>query len=819
MTLFSALDGSDKLTFTKIRKTLSIKGKFNLEDDKRSFLKGNSTSTQMRKDEYFGHQWDRFSIEQQDDIIEKLITSPSNEELTKYLASVLRDEQKIQNLLKKSFSSTTVSLCTKFMRECTTIILEEHIRYDEAVSHLGFSHSVREQQPILSQMPYYGVILQDSVMGAHPEAPEDNQEYKYGKIANPTVHIALNQLRKVVNALIKRYGNPDQIIIETARDISQSAEGRREEMKRQSQLQKENERIKEEIKKMTKGTSYWIEKPTSWDVKKYKLWEELGTDSNARRCPYSGKVIPASKLFTAEIEIEHILPYSRTMLSGMSNLTLSYSYVNRFKKENTPYEAFSSNPDGYDWHEIMERAKKLPNNKGRRFLADAIAPFENKEAGFIERQLNDTRYLSKVAARYLSSICDARSIWSIKGSNTSTLRSVWGLNTILSSSNDPWFKNRADHRHHALDAFVIGLSDRSVLQHIADMNKGEKPWRRKAPICPFSREEIASKIRTTIPTFKVDHGHQGKLFNETSVGKRILKDSLQTIKLADLQKNQIDSILDDVLKAYIQLQIAKGVKLPLAVKSAIQEFGISPDVEIQLGTPVWVTSSAVVDLSKEDIENNRILNRKIAEALSTYTEGYREKAPDLKQRLQQWSAQSGIRKVRIVPKNQVYEKIESVPNKWYQKGEICYTNIWRIPKKKGGYEYQGEFVDFRTALAIDKGVAEPQRPHPAAKKMMTLYKDDVVHISNDERSYYARIAGFATTSNKIDFQPVFAADTIEALLKDTNSKILLEHLIWKSEAGTTRNHRSINAIFDSNFVRKCIFTPDGIDLYARKELP
>ena len=99
------------------------------------------------------------------------------------------------------------------------------VTYDKAVVLAGFAHhsniSSAASGEILPELPYYGLAMQRHV-GFGTGKLEDSDEKRYGKIANPTVHIALNQVRIVVNALIKKYGHPSEVIVELARDLKQS---------------------------------------------------------------------------------------------------------------------------------------------------------------------------------------------------------------------------------------------------------------------------------------------------------------------------------------------------------------------------------------------------------------------------------------------------------------------------------------------------------------------------------------------------------------------------------------------------------------------
>ena len=51
-------------------------------------------------------------------------------------------------------------------------------------------------------------------------AANGTAEEKFGRIPNPVVHVALNQIRKTANAYLELYGKPTRISIELARDMS-----------------------------------------------------------------------------------------------------------------------------------------------------------------------------------------------------------------------------------------------------------------------------------------------------------------------------------------------------------------------------------------------------------------------------------------------------------------------------------------------------------------------------------------------------------------------------------------------------------------------
>lgn len=807
--LFSALDNCKTMSFSKIRQVLKLGSscKFNLEDDRKDKLLGNETSFMMRKPEYFGALWDEMSLEAQDDVVDLLLEAETDEEVLEKLALFdLSDSQK-DKLLTIKLGRKVGSLSSEFMRDCLAIMKAKHVRYDEAVSDMDLHHSYNPITELQDCLPYYGKVLTQTVAGAHPEADENNPEYKYGKISNPTVHIALNQLRKVVNSIIEHYGKPEQIVVELSRDISESTEKRNEHYREQAQREKENERIREQIKELG------IPKPTAWDIKKYKLWEELGKDSNVRKCPYCGKPIPASKLFTKEIEIEHILPYSRTMLDSMSNLTLAHAHCNLKKSNLTPYEAFSSNPDGYDWQEIMQRIQNFPAEKRSKFSKEAIVRFDEGE-GFIARQLNDNRYLSKAARDYLACICPSSHIWGIPGFNTSYLRSKWGLNLILNKNGDPYFKNRSDHRHHSIDAVVIGLTDRGMIKEMADLNKTyDSVARMNVPPFPFDEDRVRYLLRNMIVSYKPDHGYQSRFFKETATGLKYVK---TRIKVADLSEQLVkeDRLFSKSLSEKLNSLLDSGKSFRAVKKALLDKAKASQktdEPEIDVYEKVWVTRVNLIDLEEKDIMEGRVFNPKIRKYLIDNTVDVIKDKRALKSRLGELSERAGIKRVRYVPKNQVFSSINSVPNKWYERDGVCFVSIWRISQKGKNPKYQGQFISYQEAYDHESGkLKEYPKPHPAAKKLMSLYKDDVVRIyPNDGSSpYYAICAGFATTRNKIDLQPLFCAKSIGSWIYETNSDIINDYSRWFDKADG-QNFISINALFSDNKVVVVKVSPDG----------
>jgi len=520
--IIQALEGNTKRTFTQIKKLIGFSGDFNLEDEKRSELKGNSTSAILSKKDLFGPAWFDLSKDQQDSIVMQLVKEENEATLVRWLQdNTAIDEATAERVANTNLAEGYGSLCVKALQKILPALKAEVITYDKAVLAAGFDHhsniSHSSTGEILPRLPYYGEYLQRHV-GFGTGKPEDTPEKRYGKIANPTVHIGLNQIRTVVNALIKRYGHPSEVIIELARDLKQSQEQRKEEQQRQATNQKRNQRMREDIAALLHISA---DRVKTADLQKMILWEELSFNVADRRCPYSGVQISAQMLFSDQVEIEHILPFSETLDDSLSNKTVAMRQANRIKGNRTPWQAKDDfAKQSWATEDMLARAELMPKNKRYRFSETGYTQWLRDDKGFLARALNDTRHLSRVAKEYMSLICpqDTRAV---PGQLTAMLRGKFGLNNILGLDGE---KNRNDHRHHAVDACVIAVTDQGMLQRFAQASASARqqqlgklvdnmpmPW-------PTYREHVQRAIENIWVSHKPDHGYEGAMHNDTAYG-------------------------------------------------------------------------------------------------------------------------------------------------------------------------------------------------------------------------------------------------------------------------------------------------------------
>ncbi len=521
---FDLLNGQRQVTFGKIRTAVGApkSSTFNLEDAKRTALKGNLTSAILSAVDCFGATWHDLALEQQDEVVEKLLSEENEGLLIAWLTNRFGlDEAIAERIANVGLPEGYGNLSRKAISMILPKLRGAVVTYDKAVQAAGITHhsdiSAHRTGEILDALPYYGEPLQRHV-GFGTGNPQDPPEKRFGRIANPTVHIGLNQTRLIVNQLIKRYGHPSEVIVEVARDLKQNQDQRKEDTKRQAENQKRNDRIRDEIAKLTGVGS---ENITRTDIQKVILWEELSPELMSRCCPYSGKQISFQMLMSAEVEIEHILPFSRTLDDSLNNKTVSLRVANRVKGNRTPSEAAADfEKAGWKYDEILERASAYPKAKRYRFAQDGYEKWLKEDKDFLARALNDTRYLSKVAYQYLALICP-QGTRVIPGQMTAMLRGKFGLNTILGPSGE---KNREDHRHHAVDACVVAVTDQGLLQRFskASASAREQQLNRLVSVMPLPWPSYRESVQRAIQAIKVshrpDHNYQGAMHNDTAYG-------------------------------------------------------------------------------------------------------------------------------------------------------------------------------------------------------------------------------------------------------------------------------------------------------------
>ncbi len=432
-------------------------------------------------------------------------------------------------------------------REITDKLAKEDPRF------MAEEEIARQNQGKCFELPYYGEILQTDTQPLPPLVIKNNkslkpEEIKWGKMANPAVHMILNQIRLVVNEIVRIYGRPYDIHVELGRDVGMSTD----KQKQFETAQKANEKLNEEAKKYLQEHHIYV---TGQNILKYKLAKEQGWKDAYN--PTQG----ISRNF-AGFEIEHIIPQARGGTDTYNNLCLVSRSDNEAKKDDFAYDYFVKTKSPEVLREILKNARANTPNKAWRFEADAREQYEDEgDKEETTRHMTDTRYVSKLTARYLRAIVDCSDvnevsqnrILAVKGGQTSELRWRWNLQGLeydlmgikvprflywlnndtgevsyerknedgwIPEKNPEWsVKPRIDHRHHAMDAITVACTTRALVKRLSNEEKlrympTPLPMTSVASVADF-RRRVLEVLREVKISHKPDHNKLGELHKET----------------------------------------------------------------------------------------------------------------------------------------------------------------------------------------------------------------------------------------------------------------------------------------------------------------
>ena len=268
-------------------------------------------------------------------------------------------------------------------------------------------------------------------------------------ILSPVVKRSFIQSIKVINAIIKKYGLPNDIIIELAREKnSKDAQKFIKEMQKKNR--QTNERIEEIIEKTGKENAKYL-------IEKIKLH-----DMQEGKCLYSLEAIPLEDLLhnPFNYEVDHIIPRSVSFDNSFNNKVLVKQEENSKKSNKTPFQYLSSSDSKISYETFKKHILNLAKGKDRISKKKKEYLLEERDINrfsvqkdFINRNLVDTRYATRELMNLLRSYFEMNDlnvkVKSINGGFTSFLRSKWKFNK----------ERNKGYKHHAEDALIIANAD------------------------------------------------------------------------------------------------------------------------------------------------------------------------------------------------------------------------------------------------------------------------------------------------------------------------------------------------------------------------
>lgn len=337
--------------------------------------------------------------------------------------------------------------------------MERGLRYDEAVAQIS-AYGHHSQRVVLGTgtRRYLPSFYKDERSSTGSMVFRDDIDVP----RNPVVLRALNQARKVVNAIIKKHGSLSAVHIEMARDLSRPLDERREVKKLQDEFRDRNDKARESFEQ---DHGY---RPKGIVFEKWVLYRE-----QHGKCAYSLEGLDIDRVLNDAnyAQIDHALPYSRSYDDSKNNKVLVLTRENQNKGNRTAYEYLTSFAGGEDGDRWRNYAAWVNSNKSYRMAKRNRLLRKNygaeEASGFKDRNLNDTRYICKFFKNYveenlqLAPRADGNAnkrCVVVNGQLTAFLRARWGLSKVRSGSD----------RHHALDAAVVAACSHAMVKALAD---------------------------------------------------------------------------------------------------------------------------------------------------------------------------------------------------------------------------------------------------------------------------------------------------------------------------------------------------------------
>lgn len=292
-------------------------------------------------------------------------------------------------------------------------------------------------------------------------------------VKNTVVFKAVNETRKILNELIRKYGSPEYINIEVADDLGRSFKERAKIIKRINDNKKEKDKIANKLIELGLRKEGEV-KP--FDIERYRLWEEQeGKDL------YTGEVIPVEKILSGIYDVDHIVPFSLILDDTLQNKALVNLGVNRQQKGQQVPLGYLSSADKEDYLKRVNtlfKKKKISIKKYKYLTLSNLYGNRDLLSEWKSRNINDTRYITRFLVNYLSAnlLFDSdktKNVFGVKGIITSRMRRLW-LNKKTWGDEQ---KNRDNNLHHAADAIVIANLTPAYLEIASDKIKLDRIYK------------------------------------------------------------------------------------------------------------------------------------------------------------------------------------------------------------------------------------------------------------------------------------------------------------------------------------------------------
>lgn len=670
-------------------------------------------------------------------------------------------EERFSDLRKKESEQTWHRFSSSTLNLLIPELLHTSDEQNTILERLGVKQTNRNQYAAYHKLPTKEIIQE---------------------IFNPTVSKSINQALKVFNELIKKYGKENivSVVVEMPRDKNED-----DQKKIISTIQKKNEGRKLDSKKYFLEKSGWSEIKFETEFRKSRFAQKLFYYfEQDGKCAYTGKAIQPEELLSGVTEVDHIIPLSISFDDSLNNKVLVTAHANQIKGQHSPYEVIGENKliqrSWSDFEEWVKKNKSFNKYKKRNLLDTRSMLDPAVRDGFIARNLNDTRYASRVVLNTIQSFFNqqnATKVYVINGSFTHTLRKKWGKDLD---------KTRETHHHHAVDAtlcavrpyvnvtpFEFEYSDEGKLSRVVDLDTGEiltprefmqKDFYDKKNYVPqwdnFIEQLVPLKLHKRIKfSHQIDKKSNRKVANATLYSTR------GRIELAKSAKDK-EKIEDYIIGTIKDIYTDEGYKAFIKQKDNLLMKDIDPKTYEHL-----MKISAEYPDTIEKVESSGKVTKVGVSPFKLYCEDNGIPA------IQKYSRKGNgpiIRKVKYydkklgshinITKNQEGYLIDKTDNG----RKVCLTSLkpWRADvyynPETENFELMGikynHLKFYRGAYGIPRKDYENLKIEEGigakSEFKFSLYKRNVIQIETDKEIFEGLFSSKISGKNKIEIKPI-----------------------------------------------------------------
>ena len=493
----------------------------------------------------------------------------------KFITDALEQENGYE-ILKEIFEVLQFNKDPKFIYEQLKDKVDDETIINLIKNKGGNSLNI-SQKAMIKFIPYFeqGLTTDEIKEKLELNRNEDYSEFKKGikylnikqfetddnlTVNNHPVKYVVSATIRLIKYLHTTYGVFDEIRVESTRELSQNEETKKE-------IDKANRALEKEIDDIVANKEYQkIAEHYGKNLRKYArkilMWK-----SQDYMDIYSGVTIGVEDIFNNSVDLDHIVPQSVGGLSVKHNFVLVYRDTNLQKSNQLPMNFIQYKQDFINRVDSLFKQRKINWKKKINLMATTLD--ETFKDTFESKSLRATSYIEALAAQILKRYYpfpnkehqkNGISVSHIQGRATSNIRKLLKVKT----------KVRDTNIHHAIDAILIGLTNKSWLQKLSNTfrnnlgvmdDKARESIKKEMPLIEgIEPKELIEMIEDRYNEYGEDSVFYKDIWDKTKsvnfwVSKKPMVSKIHKDTIYSKKENGIYTVRESIINNFIALKV------------------------------------------------------------------------------------------------------------------------------------------------------------------------------------------------------------------------------------------------------------------------